>query len=169
VDLVIDAVHALAGQGLDVELLIAGEGDQRSALEARIRRLGLEDRVQMLGFLPEDAKVDLLRRAWVHVLTSPKEGWGISNIEAAACGTPSVASDAPGLRESVVDGRTGLLVPHGDVGALSDALGRLLSDHALREQMGQQAREFAETYSWQSSADAFEDYLRRLVVECARG
>ena len=141
----------------------------RAATAANAAFLGLEDRVQMLGFLAEDAKVDLLRRAWVHVLTSPKEGWGISNIEAAACATPSVASDAPGLRESVVDGRTGFLVPHGDVGALSDALGRLLRDHALREQMGRQAREFAETFSWQSSADAFEIYLRRLVVEGARG
>ncbi len=51
--------------------------------------------------------------AWANVYPSPKEGWGISNIEAAACGTPSLASDAPGLRESVVNGRSGYLIPHG--------------------------------------------------------
>ena len=167
VDLVIDAVRALADQGLDVDLLIAGEGDQLERLERRVHRLGLQDRVQILGFLDESAKLDLLRRAWIHVLTSSKEGWGISNLEAAACATPSVVSDAPGLRESVLDGQTGLLVPHGNVGALSEALGALLRDSGLRERMGRQAREFAETLSWQASADAFEVYLR-LVVEGAR-
>jgi glycosyltransferase involved in cell wall biosynthesis len=169
VDLVIDAVHALAGRGLDVELLIAGEGEERASLEARAHRLGLRDRVRMLGFLDESAKVDLLRRAWLHVLTSSKEGWGISNLEAAACATPSVVSDAPGLRESVVDGRTGLLVPHGDVAALTEALGRLLTDSESRQRMGRQAREFAETFSWQASADAFESYLQRLVARGAPG
>jgi glycosyltransferase involved in cell wall biosynthesis len=167
VDLVIDAVHALKAQGLDVDLLIAGEGDQLAPLEARLRRLGLEDRVHMLGYLEESDKLDLLRRAWIHVLTSPNEGWGISNLEAAACATPSVVSDAPGLRESVLDGRTGLLVPHGDVPALAEALGRLLKDSALRDRLGRQARDFAETLSWQASADAFEAHLR-LVVEGAR-
>jgi glycosyltransferase involved in cell wall biosynthesis len=163
VDLVIDAVHALSRQGLDVELLIAGEGEQRASLEDRVRRLGLEARVELLGFLGESAKMDLLRRAWVHVLTSQKEGWGISNLEAAACGTPSVVSDSPGLRESVVDGRTGLLVPHADVGALTESIGRLLRDSELRERMGREGRAFAETFSWQAAAEAFEDYLGRLV------
>jgi len=164
VDLAIDAVHALVGQGVDVELLIAGEGDQRKALEAQARWLGIDAHVRFLGFLDELAKLDLLRRAWVHVLTSPKEGWGITNIEAAACGTPSVVSDAPGLRESVLHDQTGLLVPHGDLGALTEALGQLLRDTARREEMGRQARDFAQTLSWQASADALEAHLGRLVV-----
>jgi glycosyltransferase involved in cell wall biosynthesis len=167
VDLVIDALRLLIDEGLDVELLVAGEGEQKEALERRAARLGLADRVRMLGFLAESEKRDLLRRAWLHVLTSSKEGWGISNVEAAACGTPSVVSDAPGLRESVLDGRTGLLVPHGDVGALAGALDRLLRDGDLRERMGRQARDFAEGFSWRASADAFEDYLTRLVAEGA--
>ena len=58
----------------------------------------------------------MLRRAWALVFASPKEGWGITNLEAAACGTPVVASNSPGIRESVRDGETGYLVPHGDVG-----------------------------------------------------
>jgi len=165
VDLVIDAVRVLTDRGIDIELVIAGEGDQRDALEAQVRRLGLAERVSMVGFVDETSKVDLLRRAWIHVLTSPKEGWGISNVEAAACGTPSVASDSPGLRESVRDGVTGVLVPHGDVAALADAVGRLIVDAPLRERMGREARSFAETLSWKSAADAFEVYLRRLVEE----
>jgi glycosyltransferase involved in cell wall biosynthesis len=167
VDLVIEALHRLVADGLDVQLLVAGEGEEEHALRARAERLGVGDRVQMLGFLDEDAKRDLLRHAWLHVLTSSKEGWGISNLEAAACGTPSVASDAPGLRESVQHGRTGVLVPHGDVGALAEAIDGLLRDHESRERMGRQARTFAEGYTWQASSDAFETYLLRLVEEGA--
>lgn len=168
VDLLIDAAAFLASEKVDVELLIAGEGDERPALEARVRRLGLEGRVRMLGFVPEEEKRDALRRAWIHVLTSPKEGWGISNLEAAACGTPSVTSDSPGLRESVVDGQTGLLVPHGDVPALAAAIRSLLADGPLRERMGRQGRAFAEGFSWDASADGVERVLREVVAEGRR-
>ena len=165
VDLVLEAVAVLAKDGLDVELLVVGDGEAWESLRAQARRLGIEGRVRMLGFVPENQKLEALRRAWVHVLTSPKEGWGISNLEAAACGTPSVVSDSPGLRESVVHGETGLLVPHGDVPALVEALGTLLRDHELRARMGRRARIFAERFSWGASADAVEAVLRRVVGE----
>jgi glycosyltransferase involved in cell wall biosynthesis len=100
----------------------------------------------------------------VHVLTSPKEGWGISILEAAACGTPTVASDAPGLRDAVRDGETGLLAPHGDVDALADRLERLLADADLRERMGAAARRFAENLGWDASARAVEAFLARRVA-----
>lgn len=164
VDLVLEAVARLAAEGIDVQLLVGGEGDQADALRARARGLGVEGRVQFLGFVGEERKRELLRETWVHVLTSPKEGWGISNLEAAACGTPSVASDAPGLRESVVAGRTGLLVPHGEVPALVGALRTLLTDAPLRERLGRQAREFAEGFSWDASAVAVEAYLDEVVA-----
>ena len=169
VDLVLEAVAVLAGEGLDVELFVGGEGEALAPLEAQAERLGIADRVRLLGFVDERLKLELLRRAWVHVLTSPKEGWGLSNLEAAACGTPSVASDAPGLRESVVHGETGLLVPHGDVPALAAALGLLLRDHELRARMGRRARAFAETYSWEAAAEAVEAVLRRVVAAGAPG
>lgn len=167
VDLVLEAVGVLARQGLDVELLIAGDGEELESLRTHARRLGIEGRVQFLGFVSEEHKLELLRRAWVHVLTSSKEGWGLSNLEAAACGTPSVVSDSPGLRESVVDGETGMLAPHGDVSALAAALDRLLRDDALRDRMSQQARAFAERFSWTASADAMEAALTRVVAQCA--
>jgi glycosyltransferase involved in cell wall biosynthesis len=164
VDLVIEAVAGLAGAGRDVQLIVGGIGDQFGRLRELASRLGVSDRVRFLGFVAEDRKVGYLRQAWIHVLTSPKEGWGIANLEAAACGTPSVASDSPGLRESVVDGETGLLVPHGDVAALSEALGSLIDDADRRRAMGRKARAFAERFSWDGSADAFETLLRRVVA-----
>ena len=86
-------------------------------------------------------------------------------MEAGACGTATVASDSPGLRESVVDKRTGILVPHGDLPALAQALRSLIDDRERREEMGRQARLFAEGFSWDASAEAMEDFLRRVVAQ----
>jgi glycosyltransferase involved in cell wall biosynthesis len=162
VDLVVSAVASLVSAGAGVELLIAGDGDERASLERQIRELGLEGSVKLLGFVTDEEKVSLLRRSWLQVITSSKEGWGITNMEAAACGTPSVSSDVPGLRDSVVHGETGLLVPHGDVQALAAALGALLGDEATRERMAARARSFAERFSWDAAADGVEAALRDL-------
>ena len=78
--------------------------------------------------------------------------------------TASVASDAPGLRDSVVDGSTGYLVPHGDVEQLADRLTALLADPDHRDDLGGAARRFAERFSWDASAQATEAFLRRLVT-----
>jgi len=160
VDLVLNAVNRLRQRGIDARLLIAGRGDHLDDLESLRDRLGLQDHVEFLGFVSEERKRELLRRSWVHVLTSPKEGWGIANIEAAACGTPTVASDSPGLRESVLDGETGFLVPHGDEVALADRLEALIQDEALRTRMGEAARAFARRFSWEASAEALLAVLR---------
>jgi glycosyltransferase involved in cell wall biosynthesis len=165
VDLVLATTAELRRQGLPVRLLVAGRGDHREALEKEAGRLGLaEGGVEFLGFVPEERKLELLRRSWVHLLTSPKEGWGIANLEAAACGTPTVASDAPGLRDSVRHGETGFLVPHGDVGELARRTGSLLTDHALRRRQAIAARRFAEGFSWEASAEAMDRALRRGLV-----
>jgi glycosyltransferase involved in cell wall biosynthesis len=114
--------------------------------------LGLGETVRFLGYVSEEEKIRLLRTSWVHVLTSPKEGWGISALEAAACGTPTVASDSPGLRDAVQDGETGVLVPHGSVESLVSALENLIESNVRRKEMGEKARCFAEAYSWERSA-----------------
>lgn len=168
VDLVIEAVARLAEEGIDAELLVGGKGDQAASLESLASRLGVSDRVRLLGFVPDETKLALLRSSWVHVLTSPKEGWGISVIEAAACGTPSVASNAPGLRESVAHERTGLLVPHGDVETLVDALRDLIRDPERRMRMSHDARSFAEGFSWDTSAERIEALLSRVVAASGR-
>lgn len=168
VDLVIEAVARLAERGVDVEFLVAGTGDRSEELHELAGLLGVSDRVRFLGYVTEEEKLDLMRRAWVHVLTSPKEGWGITNLEAGACGTPSVVSDAPGLRESVVHGETGLLVPHEDEGALVTALEELIGDPDRRAAMGRNARAFAERFTWDAAADALEARLRRVVADQGR-
>lgn len=143
---------------------IAGSGDDRPRLEALVRTLGQEDAVRFLGFVDEATKLSLLRRAMANVFPSPKEGWGITVMEAAACGTPSLASDSPGLRDSVRDGTTGILVPHGEVGALVAAMLRLADDPALVERLGRAARAYAEAHSWDAAADAVERHLSDLAA-----
>jgi glycosyltransferase involved in cell wall biosynthesis len=90
-------------------LIVAGTGDYRPALEALTRRMGLEAAVSFAGFVSEEEKLGILSSATLKINPSVKEGWGITNIEAALCGTVSVSANVPGLRDSVRDGVTGLL------------------------------------------------------------
>ena len=147
----------------DVTLDIAGQGDDRARLERTAAQLGLDAAVRFLGFVGEDEKVRLLRRAWATVFPSPKEGWGIVNVESAACGTPVIASDRPGLRDSVRHGETGFLVPHGDPAALAERMLQLAGDPALVARLGGAARRFAESLTWERAARATEAHLTRIL------
>lgn len=151
----------------EIRLEIAGSGADRPRLERLASELGQGDAVRFLGFVPEAAKLGLLRRAWANIFPSPKEGWGITNVEAAACGTPSLASDSPGLRDSVRHGETGYLVPHGDVAALAARMLELGADAALVERLGRQARRFAEQLSWERAALETERWMTGLLAESA--
>lgn len=164
IDVLFEALARLAMDGHDIHLCVAGRGDDRSRLERVAADLGMAERVRFLGYLSEAEKVRRLQRAWVAVYPSPKEGWGITNVEAAACGTPVVASDSPGLRESVLHGETGFLVPHGDSAAWAAALGSLVGDPGLRARLGRGAIAHAARFSWDRAADETE----RHVAETAR-
>jgi glycosyltransferase involved in cell wall biosynthesis len=157
VDLVLRAFARLDVPSARLE--VAGAGDHREALERLAGSLDLGDRVRFLGRISEADKVALLRRAWALAFTSPKEGWGITNLEAAASGTPVVASDSPGIRESVRSGETGFLVPHGDVDALAAAMRRIAESPSLVRQLGHAARTFAETFTWERAARETESHL----------
>jgi glycosyltransferase involved in cell wall biosynthesis len=146
-------------------LVIAGKGPCDGRLRSLADRLGIADRVEFRGFVSESEKRELLRRAWAHVYTSPREGWGITNVEAAACGTPTVASDSPGLRESVIHQATGLLVPHGDTRALASAMASLAADAALRYRLGEGALRWAQRFSWDRAAALTEEHLLGVLGE----
>jgi len=148
-----------------LRLEIAGQGGDRPRLERLARELGLAEAVRFLGFVSEDEKRRLMRQVWAVVFPSPKEGWGISNVEAAGCGTPALASDSPGLRESVRDGETGFLVPHGDAPALADRMLALAADSGLVSRLGRGARAFAEGLSWDRAARATEAHLQRVLAQ----
>jgi glycosyltransferase involved in cell wall biosynthesis len=147
----------------EATLEVAGAGEYRTELERLAGTLGVGSRVRFLGRVDEAAKVALLRRAWATVFASPKEGWGITNLEAAASGTPVIASDSPGIRESVRHGETGFLVPHGQVDAMAERMRLLSGERALVERLGSAARQFALQFTWAGAAEATEAHLREVV------
>ena len=161
VQLVIEAFARMSHREATLE--IAGAGDYRPHLEALARSLDLGERVRFLGRISEAEKLALLRRAWALVFASPKEGWGITNLEAAACATPVVASNSPGIRESVRDGETGYLVTHGDLAAMAASLDRLASSRGLVDRLGIAARGFAATFTWERAAEETARHLRQVV------
>lgn len=163
VELLLEAFARIEPELPSARLVIAGDGDHREALERDARARGIAERVEFPGWVGEDDKWRLLRRAWAVGYTSPKEGWGFSSIEAQRVGTIAIVSDAPGLRDTVVDGETGHVVPHGDVAALADALLAAARNPAERSRMEARAIERARTFTWDAAADATESVLTNAV------
>lgn len=162
-DVAIDAFASLLDRVADARLVFVGAGGHRETLEAHARARGVAERVTFTGFISEQAKIDWLQRAAVLVQTSEKEGWGMTVIEAAACNTPSVASAVEGLRDAVVDGTSGLLVPYGEAGPLADAMAGILTDGALRDRLIEGGREWAARFSWDRVADDTEALIELAI------
>lgn len=168
IELILEAFAAIAARYPAARAVIAGDGDHRAALERHAAALHLGERVAFPGWIGEDAKWRLLRRAWAVCYTSPREGWGISSLEAQRVGTIAIVSDAPGLRDTVVDGETGRLVPHGDVGALARAMEEAIEQPARRAAWETAAVRRARAFSWETAASATLDVLQAAVGEGAR-
>ncbi|HUU26180.1 MAG TPA: glycosyltransferase family 4 protein [archaeon] len=163
--LILDAFSLARRQGLDsrIRLIFAGAGDDYPGLRERAAKLGLLNETSFLGRVSEEEKVRLLRGAVAVANPSPKEGWGITNMEAQACATPVVASRSPGLRESVKDGLTGFLFSPGDPADFAAKLLLIAGDESLRRRMKSAAREFAQTFSWDTSAEKTICYIEDIL------
>ena len=131
-------------------LTIVGEGYARDALEHQISRLGAEHWCELAGRVDDETLVGLYRSSWVVAATSKSEGWGMTLTEAAACGTPSVATNIPGHMDAVSHGDTGLLV--NSPNSLVEALVSVLSNPELRDRMAGQARRRAQEFTWERTA-----------------
>ncbi len=165
-DLVVDAVAELArGRHPSLRLVVAGGGAYSDALKAHVARRGAGDLVRFAGRVTEEEKVDWYRRAWALVMTSPKEGWGLTCLEAQACGTPVSASDSPGLREAGRDEFSGLLVPHAERGALVAAIDRFLGDAPLRARLAAGALEYAAPFTWERAADEMMEWIEETIAK----
>jgi len=147
----------------EARLVIVGRGDYLDALKSLADSLGLSDCIEFPGFVDEKVKIDLMRRSHVSVLPSPKEGWGLTNIEANSVGTAVIAADSPGLRDSVKDSKTGFLYEYGNIDQLADKLLLILKDQSLRKKLEQGALEWAERFNWDHAATQFESLLQEIV------
>jgi glycosyltransferase involved in cell wall biosynthesis len=144
------------------KLVIAGSGDQEQPLRDLVADLHLEDSVEILGYVDDRRKVEILQRSWLFVTPSSMEGWGIAAIEANACGTPALAYDVPGLREAIADGSSGLIVPEGT--DLAEPILRVLNDAALRAELCRGSIIRAAQFSWSATAERFLDAIMRNVA-----
>lgn len=149
----------------NARVVIVGGGDHLGELQSQTSRLGLQECVEFAGFVPESKKLEYLRRSHVSVYPSPKEGWGITNIEANACGTPVVAANSPGLKDSVSPEISGLLYEYGNVEQLAGQIVRLLSDQQLYERICATAVGWARKFTWEDCAERSFAAMERTVAE----
>lgn len=147
----------------EVKLYVVGGGPLLKKLPAWIKSHGLDGKVELTGFVPAARKYQLLSSSIVLLQTSYKEGWGLTVMEAAQLCKTTIASDVPGLRDSVRNGETGILFPSGDATACADAMEKVYGDAGLRATLGQNAKRYALTFSWEKSACETLELLKRTV------
>ncbi len=163
IDVAIIAFSQVVKRYKTARMRIVGSGESHLKLKKLVKKLNISESIEFLGRVSEAEKVRLFSEAWVVLQPSQVEGWGITVIEANACGTPVIASRVHGLRDSVVDGRTGILVKSGDVMGFAKAMERLIGDSSLRSRLSKEAYLWSKNFSWRRSAELFSDLIGRSV------
>jgi glycosyltransferase involved in cell wall biosynthesis len=163
------AVAALRDRGIEIDVVLAGDGPSRAALERLTDELALRERVEFLGEISHEGVPPVLRRLDIFAMPSTWEGFGVSTLEASAMELPVVASNIHGIPDVVLDGETGILLPLADAPALADAIARLAGDATLRRTMGAAGRAFVEReYRWQDNAALMERLYAEMTAKHPR-
>lgn len=148
----------------ELTLTMAGEGDMTSELKELASQLGVADRVEFVGFIPNDQIYALIKKHHIMVMPSLEEAFGVAVLEASACGRPVIASRVGGVPEVLHHDKTGLLIPPGDINALTEAIISLASNSEKCRAMGEAGRELArEVYLWERSLDLMTGLYERLI------
>lgn len=148
----------------DATLIIIGDGDHLPILKKLVEKLDLGDGVVFTGALHHNQKIKYLNQMWLSVNPSPKEGWGLTVIEANCCGVPVIAANSPGLKDSVVDGKTGLLYPYGDYHRLAELIIKVIQDRGLRKNFSEESRMWAHQFNWERSADTMLNLIEKTLA-----
>lgn len=161
-DTALDAMVLILRRHPRATLVITGDGDQREALARRIDTLGLAGAVTLAGRLDDDRLAALRRQAWITLVPSLSESFGLVALEAMQAGAVVVASRTGGLPEVVADGDTGVLVPPGDAAAMADAVNALIDDDDTRTRLrlAAQARARAH-FPFERFIDAYQSLFAR--------
>ncbi|MGC9334135.1 MAG: glycosyltransferase [Anaerolineae bacterium] len=155
----LDVLIRAVGQVTDdhpAHLLLVGRGDDRERLQGLVQKLGLQDHVHFLGFVPEDDLPALYRHADIFSIASDVEVQSIPTLQAAATALPIVAADAGALPELVHDGRNGFLAPPDDAAAFAAAFRKILDDPQRAEAFGQASLEIGRQHAEERTYDAYE-------------
>jgi glycosyltransferase involved in cell wall biosynthesis len=163
-DLLLRAWASVRPAGLD--LLIAGDGPERAALEVLSRSLGITDTVQFVGRADRERVASLLAGSTLFVLSSRHEPFGIVLLEAMASGAPVLATRVGGVPEVVEDGVSGLLV-EASVEGLAGGLQRMVSNEAMRRRCAEAGRRRASRFTWESITRRYVEVYDRAIARCA--
>jgi len=156
-DRLIRAVVVARASAPDLELQIVGTGPDRIALEALVDELDAQSYVSFVGRVSDDALVDTYRSAWMVASSSVREGWGMTLTEAAACGTPAVATRIAGHVDAIAEGTSGLLAD--DDADLARHIARVATDGARRRSLSEGALRHASTFTWANTATKILEVL----------
>ncbi|MGH9054908.1 MAG: glycosyltransferase family 4 protein, partial [Acidimicrobiales bacterium] len=165
-DLLVDVLVRLRRRHPRMCAVIAGEGSERAALEALVANHHAGGWLSFPGRIADEGLVDLYRRAWLVMSTSAYEGWGMTITEAAACGTPAVASPIAGHKDAIVDGATGVLAEPG--AAMEEAADALLRNEGARRRLATHAARRAAGLSWDRAAAETLNVLARDLASLPR-
>lgn len=147
----------------NTRLEIIGKGDYRPELEKLALELNISDKVTFHGFVDNHTKNQLLAKSHIVVNTSLKEGWGITNIEANACGTPVLSANVPGLKDSVKDNVSGMLYEYGNIKEMTEKIYNLISNKSLLNRLEEGALSWAKEFSWDKSAEQMINKIFEIV------
>ncbi len=153
VDIALKAFKVVLSSYPKARFIIAGNGEAGLGLKQLAKDLEINNQVDFRGIVDDQEKARIFTQSWIAVQPSMVEGWGITVIEANAHGTPVIASNVPGLKDSVIHGKTGLLVPPLEVDVMADAIKRIFKDSKLRKSLSQNALEWAAEFNWDKSAE----------------
>ncbi|MES4787415.1 MAG: glycosyltransferase family 1 protein [Nitrospiraceae bacterium] len=158
-DHVVEAFGIVKKNVSKAKLIIVGAGDEESKARLLVQKKGLSDNVTFVGRISEEEKIALLQKAWCIVCASEVEGWGMGILEAAACGTTAVAYNSGALKESVINGETGLLASYGDVKELAKKLIEVLEDEGFMRKLSENALKYSFKFDWDKTVEQTEKYL----------
>ena len=163
VDVAMKALAIISQKYPETKLLIAGKGESEAHLKKLAQELGVSSQTEFLGYVTNRKRARLLAESWASLQPSSFEGWGITVIEANAARTPVIASNIKGLKDSVVDGRTGLLVPERNEKVMAKAMVGLIEYADFRKEVSKNAYEWSKNFSWDKSAKEFLKVMFRVI------
>ena len=170
VELALEAMARLRTEFPTARLVVAGRGWWEEQIRAEVERLGLQDCVDLVGFVSETERHRLLASSWVSLVPSIKEGWGLVVVEAGMHATPTVAFDGTGgITESILDGESGYLARADDVEDFARLVRTLLLDEQERQRLGKGAETFAARFTWDQTVAKFDLAIADAVARRSRG
>lgn len=164
VDHLLSATYRLSQKRKDFKVVIIGDGDDLPRLKNLSKQLKIEDYITFTGYLAENEKLGYYQQATVLVENSIKEGWGMIVIEANACGTPVVAARSPGLKDAVLDQKTGLLYDYGNIDQLVEKIEILLDNKELNRTMAENGIKWAKNFSWDNAAQEMMKIIEKTLT-----